>query len=107
MDRTPPDRRLDGLRGAVARRDMKSIAEFVKERDAALLTLNRDVILAMYQKWADDDDYNRMFNARDEVFWASVHKARTAATSLPLEARHASKTWLSARGLSSMDDGEL
>jgi hypothetical protein len=42
-----------------------------------------------------------------EVCLISMHKARTAAKSLPIEARRLSRDWLAERGYSSHDDGEF
>lgn len=41
------------------------------------------------------------------VFLASVHKARTAIPTLPIEKRRASKVWLLAHGFHAFDDGEI
>jgi hypothetical protein len=43
----------------------------------------------------------------EDVFWASIHMARTGALSLPMFERAASKKWLLARNLRTMDDGEV
>jgi hypothetical protein len=46
-------------------------------------------------------------HASDEVMLAAWHKARTAATSLPLEERQKSVEWLEDRGMEHFADGEL
>ena len=79
-----------------------NIEEFIAERDAALLSLDEIKIRALFRK----------FNGKEmpsdpEIFWTSVHKAITGATSLPIAFRKASKAWLSERGFQSLDDGEL
>jgi len=75
---------------------------FVQERDHALLSMDKATLLAYYQKWSDKQP-----PSDDKVFWASVHMARTGARSLPMFERAASKRWLMARNLRSMDDGEV
>jgi hypothetical protein len=80
----------------------QEIAEFNRERDEALLSMDEAVIRAMVLKHNGEhmpDD--------QETFWASIHKSRTAVKSLPIEARRMSKAWLDERGLSSFDEGEL
>jgi hypothetical protein len=78
--------------------------KFVAERDAALLSLDKEKLLAYGKKWGVDwklkpnDDY---------WFWVSVHMARTGARSLPMAERIKSKQWLAERGHRSMDDGEV
>jgi hypothetical protein len=74
---------------------------FVAERDAALLSLDKDKILAYGDKWGVDW---KLVPGKEYWFWVSVHMARTGAKSLPMEARIESKRWLTERGLRSMDD---
>ena len=65
------------------------------ERNEALLSMDRDKILAFAHKYsgnngyADEDEY---------IFWISVHKMRTASTSLPVNERLLSVQWLTERG---------
>lgn len=74
----------------------------IQERDAALLSLDEARIRAYFRK------YNGVPMPRDpEIFWRSVHKARTALRSLPMEARSISKRWLIAHNSKSSDDGEV
>lgn len=77
---------------------------FVAERDAALLSMDKDTLLAYGNKWGVDW---KLVPGEEQWFWASVHMARTGAKSLPMEARIESKKWLTERRLRSMDDGEL
>jgi len=77
------------------------VKEFVTERNCAWLSLDEVTIRQHNRKWrirTPDDPI---------VFWVGIHKARTACTSLPLDARLYSKAWLSARGYESLDRGEL
>jgi hypothetical protein len=77
---------------------------FVRERDDALLSLDKEQLLAYARKWGVNLSY---IPKSDELFWVSIHKARTAATSLPIAARQESKRWLHERGYQSMDDGDV
>ena len=78
------------------------IKEFVKERDAALRTLDIDVCIAFAKKWSPD-----RASVTREVAEIGMHKARTAALSLTKEERQFSKDWLTERGYKSLDDGDL
>lgn len=79
------------------------IAEFVKERDEVLLSGDLDRLYAFHAKYNPDVP---AFASR-EIAEASMHKARTAAKSLPIEARLESKRWLTNHGMKSLDDGDL
>jgi len=81
-----------------------NLAEFVKDRDEALLSLDYDKIIAYGNKWGVN--WGKM-PKNNEGFWVSVHMARTALRSLPLEERMKSKQWLIERGYTPMDDGDL
>ena len=69
------------------------LARFLVARDYALLSLDEQTIRA----------FARSFNATDlpsdpEAFWRTVHKARSAAATLPRHERQRSIDWLRARG---------
>lgn len=75
------------------------IAAFVKERNEMLLGLDRKTACDFYAK------YNPGLHVPPwEVFEISLHKARTAALGLPLEARELSKAWLTERGYAHLGD---
>lgn len=76
--------------------------QFVKERNAALLSMDKATLLAYFAKWSDKQP-----PSDEKVFWASVHMARTGAESLPMFERAASKRWLIGRRLRTMDDGDV
>jgi hypothetical protein len=38
------------------------------------------------------------------VFWATIHKARTGAKDLPADERKKSRDWLAERGMTHMGD---
>ena len=79
------------------------IKAFVAERDEMLMACDIDRMLAFHAKHSPNGP---SFSSR-EVAEISLHKARTGAKSLPIEARKLSKQWLSERGYTSLDDGEL
>lgn len=74
------------------------LEEFKRDRDEALLSLDKAKIEAYLRK------YDAPIAPDDNVFWASVHKARTGLNSLPEEERRKSEEWLSERGLSHWGD---
>lgn len=80
----------------------EEIKTFVKERDAALLSLDVDRVIALHVKHNPG-----LPTPSREVMELSMHKAITAARSLPREFRMSSKKWLQERGSTSMDYGDL
>ena len=80
----------------------QEMSQFLADRREALMSLDRDKILAYMKK------YGVEFNSKSlTVFWIAIHKAITGATDLPLDFREKSKAWLTERGYESFDDGEL
>lgn len=71
---------------------------FIRERNEALLSLDREKIEAHMRK------YECPIPADDEMFWAGIHKARTAVKTFPEDERKKSRDWLADRGLSHMGD---
>lgn len=69
------------------------IAAFVKERDEVFLSGDVDRVIAYHKKWSPG-----VAAPSREVVEIAMHKARTAITSFPQEARDASITWLKERG---------
>lgn len=82
----------------------KTMKEFVADRDAALLSMDKAQLIAYGNKWGVNW---KLVPGKKEWFWVSVHMARTGAKTLPMEARIESKRWLTERGLRSMDDGDV
>ncbi len=78
------------------------VSAFVKERDAALLSGDIAECKKYWKKWNPGLKF-----PNDMVAEMGMHKAITACLSLPLEFRKQSKAWLSERGYTSMDDGDL
>ena len=67
---------------------------FIKERDEALLSLDRSKIEVYLRK------YQIPIPQDDEVFWRGVHKAICAINSAPESAKKASEAWLREHGSS-------
>jgi hypothetical protein len=86
----------------MTRNSDEKIKAFVKERDDVLMSGDVDRCIAFHKK----HNPARPFPSRD-VAEVSMHKARTATRSLPMSYRLASRKWLSERGYTSLDDGEL
>lgn len=82
-------------------RYQRFVAQIMHDRKEALLSLDEATIKAYMVK------YSIPIPADEATFWATVHKTRTAAADLPMPARSASKQWLFARGLKSMDAGDV
>jgi hypothetical protein len=66
--------------------------EFLRERMAALLSLDLSVINAYMVK------YGSMPLPDTLTGWAGVHKARIIATDIPADAKAASREWLTDNG---------
>ena len=69
--------------------------QLIKERNEALLSMDRAKILAFAKKHSGDIGLDR---ADEYIFWISVHKARTASLGLPEFERRKSMKWLTERG---------
>ena len=80
---------------------MRKVDEFLRDRDAALLSMNKKKI----EEYAQS--YSVSLPDNDALFWVMIHKARTGATSLPMTERAASKFWLTHFGYESLDDGDV
>lgn len=78
------------------------IKAFVKERDEMLMAGDIDRTIAFHAK----HNPGHAFSCR-EVAEISMHKARTAAKTLPMNYRLDSKKWLDEHGYTSLDDGDL
>lgn len=70
----------------------RQIKECIKERDEALLSLDKDKILAYMHHWDITPPKNEL------VFWGGIHKARLASTGIPPEEKEKSRVWLKAHG---------
>jgi hypothetical protein len=66
--------------------------EFVQDRNIALLSLDREKILAYCRK------YGVNIAGDGEVFWAAVHKARMGVRGFPESEKQISREWLNKNG---------
>jgi len=80
---------------------MDNLDEFLADREAALLSMDEETIMAYVQK------YDVYLPEDKGVFWASVHMARVVLRPLPMFERAASKRWLIENGLEVSDGGEV
>jgi hypothetical protein len=69
--------------------------QFFKDRDEAMLSLDKDKILAYMIK------YGAHVPRNEAVFWAGVHKARLALNCVDADGKILSRNWLSENGFSS------
>ena len=70
------------------------IASFVKERNEALFSLDRERIEAYFSKRGVETP------KEDIVFWAAIYKCICHITSAPPELVEQAKTWLHEHGMS-------
>lgn len=73
------------------------VQEFLRERDEALLSLDKEKIIAYCRKYGVQLE---RFSDNDEVFWRAVHKAICNITTMPEEVRARSEKWLYEHGSS-------
>jgi hypothetical protein len=71
-----------------------NLDQFFKDRDEALLSLDKDKILAYMIK------YGVHVSRTERVFWAGVHKARLALNCVDAEGKILSRNWLVENGFS-------
>ena len=69
-----------------------NIKKFAQERDDALLSLDEKKIRTYGKK------YGVPLPKDEQVFWAGIHKARTAITSFPEDEKERSRKWLIEHG---------
>ncbi|MBC3517200.1 hypothetical protein H8K20_12450 [Neobittarella massiliensis] len=70
------------------------IKQFVKDRDAAFLSLKKSKILAYCKKYGVSAPID------GDIFWAGVHKAILVINSATPEQKSNSKKWLISHGYS-------
>ena len=76
----------------------RQVKMFVKDRDDALMSLNKKKILKFQRKWGINFQCTS-----DRVFWMGVHSARVECLSLPFAERQRSVIWLEAKGSTRLD----
>lgn len=83
----------------------KQAATYARERDEALLSMDKPTICTMWLKYKIA--VAPAVLTSDALFWYTVHKLRTEIRTLPLDERRKSKKWLEDNKLRSADKGEL
>lgn len=81
---------------------VNEISALNQERDRAMLSMNKERILAYASKYGVN-----MANLplTDEHFWAAVHICISGVKSSPMSVRKTSKRWLIERDMPVFDDG--
>lgn len=74
--------------------DNNGVKKFVKERDEALLSLDKDKIMAFMDK------YNIPVPRDETVFWAGIHKAIINTIKSTADQKINSIMWLTEHGFS-------
>ena len=69
-----------------------SYSQFIEDRNDALLSLDKGKIKAYAAK------YGARISDNDEIFWASVHKARIVIKAIPESEKEISRKWLKEHG---------
>jgi hypothetical protein len=82
-------------------------AQFLRERYDALMSMDRDKILAFRAKWNRQRPTGPIEGITEVDFWAGTHKARTAIINFPMEERIRSHHWLTVRGYSSFASADM
>lgn len=73
-----------------------NFSEFVQERNSALLSLDREKILAYCRK------YEVNIPGDGNAFWASVHKARMGIRGFSESEKQISRQWLNENGFTTV-----
>lgn len=68
---------------------MNMMEEFIEDRNEALLSLNKEHLLAFMRKWEISFPCST-----ESVWWAAVHKARLSVPSFSEEVKEISRNWL-------------
>ena len=71
-----------------------NIKEFLKKRDEALLSLDREKIIAL----SELSGTSRQPPDDERVFWAGVHYARLGVVGFSDEVKQVSREWLAEHG---------
>lgn len=71
------------------------VKQFIKDRDEAFLSMDKDKILEYCHKYGVPVPDNEL------VFWAGIHKAICALASAPQTKKDYSRKWLLDHGFSS------
>lgn len=77
---------------------LNTVKEFVKERNEALFSLDRDKILKFYESAYGKTEMNMFENVDERTFWASVYKAICNITSASEDLKSKAEKWLNENG---------
>lgn len=69
-----------------------NMKQFIKDRNEALLSLDKEKIVAYLNK------YNVPIPDNELVFWAGVHKGIVSLNSAPIEKKERSADWMIEHG---------
>lgn len=73
---------------------MSYMKRFLRDRNEALLSLDKDKIEAFGKKYK----VNMGIAQSERTFWGGVHRARLSIKGLPAEAHEVSRKWLEDHG---------
>lgn len=74
--------------------DTEKIKSYVKERNEAFFSLDKDKIIAFCKK------YNIPIPKNDLVFWAGIYKSILVITTAPQDLKEKAGKWLDEHGFS-------
>ena len=75
--------------------DKSELEDFLKQRDEALLSLDKEKITAFAELSSQ-----RKVTIDDNIFWAGVHYARLGVVYFSEEVKQVSRQWLKENGFS-------
>lgn len=78
---------------------INQIAQFVKERDAAVRTLDIETFKKFYERWREKGVYEIPLPS-DGILEIAIRKAAVHSTNLTEEERQKAAKWLTERGYS-------
>ena len=70
-----------------------NIKQFVKKRDEALLSMDKDKILSFLKETGV-----KIIPTDERVFWAGIHKARVEVINFSEDVKNESRKWLIENG---------
>ncbi len=76
----------------------ESIAAYVRDRDAALRSLDAERIVAFVKQYGLDGEMPQLADPTHRSFWPAIHKARAQLRTFSHEEREASNAWLREHG---------
>ena len=77
---------------------IKPIEEFVKQRNEALFSLDRDKIIKFYELAYGKSEAKKFAKVDEKVFWAAVYKAICNIISAPEDLKAYAEKWLIKNG---------